>query len=202
MPDLDELLRADGATWRGEIDALGQPAPDGLVAIGRSARHVRWRAPLAAALVTLLLATTIGYYAIRDGSAGRSLPALPVLPTAGLRVDPLKPVPASQVAYARRYARPVHRTEALSGGEIHSMHWTFLALLDGGRTVLVGYTIGDSCARSLGFRVQQGSNAVELTALSRVVPGSCEQFLAAGFGVIHLDRPLGSRLLLHGRVQH
>jgi hypothetical protein len=48
--------------------------------------------------------------------------------------------------------------------------------------------------------VEEGSNAVELTALSRVHHKGCEQSLIGGFGTIQLDRPLGHRLLLHAQT--
>jgi hypothetical protein len=122
--------------------------------------------------------------------------SLPILPTAGTTVDPLKP--ASHLAATLERARPVHVTNAEPGGPIVSMPWHFLALLDGGRTILISYDIGDSCKQSRGIRVEQGSNAVELTALSLVHRrGLCLQYGRAAIGTVRLDTPLGHRLLLH-----
>lgn len=196
MPDLEELLRADGAAWRAETDAHRPSALAELANPGRPAGRVRWRAPLAAAVITVLIAGTISYLATHGGT---NLPILPALPTAGMRIDPLKPATAAEVAVARQQSRPVHRTDAVPGGDNVSEPWQFVALLNHGRTILVTYEIGDSCARPLGIRVQEGSNAVELTALSEVIKGRCEQYLLLGTTTIRLDRPLGNRLLLHAR---
>jgi hypothetical protein len=199
MPDLHELLREDGASWRSEIDAHRPPptAVGDSSARRRPARLTRWRAPLAAAVAAALVAVGVSYLAIRVGESGTHEPALPVLSTSGTTIDPLKPAPAAQEADARGRARAVHLTNAERGAFNFSMPWRFLALLDHGRNILVSYTLGDPCDRPLGFRVQQGSNAVELTALSNVHHGGCEQSLLGAFGTIHLDRPLGKRLLLH-----
>lgn len=198
MPDLDELLRADAATWRMEVDALRpEEGSDGLASGGRPRRVMQWCAPLAAATLILLVAAGIGYLASRGDHSGTREPALPVLSTSGTRVDSLKPVAPARVAAASKRARPVHVTDAKRGGWNDSMRWSFLALLDNGRTILVSYVRGDPCDRPLGFGVQQGSNAVELTALSNVHHGGCEQSLLGAFGTIRLDRPLGNRLLLH-----
>jgi hypothetical protein len=96
----------------------------------------------------------------------------------------------------------VRRTQAEPGEFNLSMPWRFLALLDQGRTILVSYTLGTPCNRPVGFRVQEGRNAVGLTALSHTYQGQREQPLLVTFGTIHLARSLGKRLLLHAPTSH
>src|SRR4051794_32168188 len=145
MPDVDELLRADGAAWRGEIDAQRQPVQGGLVGPSGLARRNMWRAPLAAALLTVVVAAAISYFATRGGTGKQSLPALPVLPTTGARVDRLNAASRAEIEVAQQRAKPVPRTNAGPGGDNRSMPWQFLALLDHGRTILLTYAIGSPC---------------------------------------------------------
>jgi hypothetical protein len=197
MLDLEQLLRADGAAWRSEVDAQQSSMTGGFTFLPRQQKA--WRAPLVAALITVVLAVAIAYLATAGGAGKRSLPALPVLPTTGVRVDQLNPASPTEIANARQHAAPVHKTHSAPGGDVRSMPWRFIALLDHGRTILVTYAIGSPCAHPLGFAVQEGRNAVELAALSRLSspPNGCEQSLLFRAGTIHLDRPLTGRLLLH-----
>jgi hypothetical protein len=197
MADLDELLREDGAAWRSEVDAqrsLGAFRDAGHA--GRRRRVRRSRAPVVAALTTVILAIGIAYVSTRGDGNTRNT-ALPTLSTSGTTRDRLRPVPSSEITAAKKRAQAIPTTSATRGAMLLSMHWQFVALLDGGRTILVSYAAGDGCDRTLGFHVQQGSNAVELTALSQVDHGSCTQPLNFLTGTITLDRPLGSRALLH-----
>jgi hypothetical protein len=104
------------------------------------------------------------------------------------------------VADARRRAAPVNLTNTEPGGAVESRPWGFLKLLSGGRSVLVVYTVGDGCSQPLGFRVQQGRNAVELTSLVTHAGGACSQPAIIGYGIVRLDQPLRSRSLLHAPV--
>ena len=201
--DADLLLRADATIWRAEIDATRpEVTARHLPTTDRTRAGRRWQPPVAAAIAVLIVAAAATFLAAPPHSATSFLAAprhsatSNVLATAGTTADPLTPASPADIAVALKGAVPVRLSTRSVGGKIVSMHWQFLALLDAGRTILVTYLVGDPCDTGLGFRVQQSANAVELTALTEVGLG-CQQSLIEGFGTIHLDRPLGSRKLLH-----
>jgi hypothetical protein len=110
--------------------------------------------------------------------------------------------PRFLIDYAQRHAEPATMTDAGAGGSVRSQAWGFVRLLDGGRSVLVSYVIGDSCARVLGFHVQQGRSAVELTLLVSHRGGNCHQSLTAGSSIVALGGQLAGRTLLHAPVSN
>jgi hypothetical protein len=122
---------------------------------------------------------------------------LPVLPTNGTTADPLMPDPREDIALAEERAEPVPTLNYEPTEQVRSKFWSFLKLLDGGESILVRYEVGDACDHLLGFRVQEGSNAVELTSFIQHDAGTCSQPLIFAYGIVPLSQPLGDRALLH-----
>lgn len=205
MTDLDQFLREDGAAWRSQVD---KRRPDDVVAAPsshhRNGAHARtWRMSLLAAASVGVIAAGISLIATYVGGSGNPDSGLPVLPTAGTRADPLAPSAPFLVTYAQRHAQ----TLALIGpnpaaGHVVSQRWSFVKLLDAGRTILVSYQLGGLCEHELGFHVQQGRNAVELASLTENRSGSCSQSAPVGYGIVRLSQPLAGRILLHAPVSN
>lgn len=199
MADLERLLQADGAAWRSQVD--DPPAPDGhLVTFplgkhsGRptgASRNIWSPGRVAAVAATAVIVAGIALVASSLVSFGQHRGP----EQAGVASRISAPTPAS--------GRPLNasRVRNLSGADLKgltSMPWRYVGLYDGGKTIVVSYTVGNPCAEAVGFVVHESSAAVELTAYSRVSSGQCEQSLVGALGAISLDKPLGNRPLIHG----
>lgn len=118
----------------------------------------------------------------------------------GASADPFTQSAPFLVAYAQQHAEPLALTDVPPGGAVASQRWSFVKLLNDGRTVLVSYQLGTSCERELGFHAQESGNAVELASVAEHRSGICTRSAPVGFGTVQLSRPLGDRTLLHAPV--
>jgi hypothetical protein len=110
--------------------------------------------------------------------------------------DALRPIGLSA---AKETSKPVPLISSYQQGVDHIGAWRLLAIDDKGEKLVIQYSQGFECEMGKGVLVAQTESAVALVPLyqtgSKATP--CHAILRLAAGTVTLDKPLGSRKLLH-----
>jgi hypothetical protein len=150
-------------------------------------------------VVALLLAMAAGCGGGERRGGGQPVPPTPATTAAEVAAfpDPLRteartPAPPAAVA-------PSAPSSTTPGTRLVSVPWTLVALSDGRRRVTVRYNLA-GCTRLSHLAVRQSSRRVELGVVLADQRGAgrlCPAYVTAARSAVLLERPLGTRALIH-----
>jgi hypothetical protein len=202
MNKIESKLRADGAAWRRDVQAIDAPSE---LTSPKKSRAKQWMTPIAAAvvfvtvaLVSVMIADRGQTHGPHQGAGGATSSPTTSLPSGALSgsVDPLSPTPAPT------RADPLRRFTSAGAVGMTSVPWRFAGVSADGRVVTLTWVTG-GCVR-VGYEVDETTTDVRVQVV--IAPASlpsgmiCASDLIAGAGTITLSQPLGDRQLLHGPV--
>jgi hypothetical protein len=149
--------------------------------------------------VALILAMAAGCGGGERRGGNQPVPPAPTT-TAGevaafpdpLRAEARAPAPPAAVA-------PSAPSSTTAGIRLLSVPWTLVALSEGRRRVTVRYNVA-GCTRLSHLAVRQSSRHVELGVVLADQRGAgrlCPAYVTSALSAVLLERPLGSRTLIH-----
>jgi hypothetical protein len=216
MNDLDDLLAADGSSWRQHVDTVLARAAAGVpVTADRRTRRHRYTAPLlsAAAVAVIALVTALLIGTSHDGrshtaTANTGNPATPTPSVTAASTD------AKQSSLAPGWSRTLYPiVDMLTAAEtqgLTSMPWKLDGIDDAQRSLAISYIAGGGCTFPRGIYIQETASSVLIESLGRTMNApqpsqspqvtACPADLKVGLATIKLQQPLGDRLLLHAQV--